>query len=191
MFASMSCTPAAALTHTFRRRRMPLALALAIAALSVAGGGTAAAQAPPPASYQAEVVDVCRNTLGEPVNFRRGWWFAQNDRQGFGFDKIYYKHGIQNREIVCRAVRQPTKVEGPFPGSNGGGWAHERIFGEFDCRRGRPGCALVRSIVVRVIINYHGWSLQPDQQQGIVTAYCKYADKRPRCPAWINNRGVR
>lgn len=185
-YTPSSATVAPVTTIRRRRRRAPIAVALATAVLCGAGPEVAAAAPPPPVSYQEYVVQVCKNTLNENVYFRRGWWFTDQPNAGFGFDKIYHKHNIRVRDRICRTVREPTKVE---PAGGPGGWAHERIFGEFDCRRGRPGCALVRSVVIRVIINYHGW-FGPGQQ-GIVTAYCKYLDKRPRCDEWINHPGVR
>lgn len=130
----------------------------------------ASAAAPPPISYQQEVVARLENSAGGIVLFRRGWHLGGSS--GFGFDKIFHKHGITNKEIVRAVVRYPQIVRRETATR----WVHEKQA----LLIGIGGVS--QTLLVRVVIEYGGW-MGPGQH-GVVTAYC--VGIRGRCPDWVN-----
>lgn len=59
---------------------------------------------PPPVSYQAFVRKVFTNSVGKPVFYRRGWWYPERPKDGFGYDKIFWKHSIKNNQVVAAPI---------------------------------------------------------------------------------------
>jgi hypothetical protein len=92
----------------------------------VSASGTAGAddRPPPTADYQAEVVEHFTNSAGDEVLYRRGWWYAEKPGQGFGFDKIYWKHNLKDNQVVGAVVNNPGTVSD----EGGGRWVHTGLW---------------------------------------------------------------
>lgn len=138
---------------------------------------SASAQVAPSISTQQQIVATFRNTLDESVVLRRGFWSSANPNSGFGYEKIVGKHRITNLGVIRQILAHPDAVTP----QGGGRYAHDSRSRRFVCR---PGCVEVQSVVVRVVIDYHGWS--GPGQFGVVTAYCLNPDKAWACPAYVN-----
>lgn len=167
--------------------RKVLVLAVASLVLS-AGAATAAAGAatpyrpPPPVDYQAQVVATFNSSVGE-VLYRRGWWYAETANQGFGFDKIYHKHNIKDKNIVGAVVQNP----GTTSDEGGGRYVYTGAWQWRQCDVD-GNCVVKDQRTVRVVVDYAPWSLAPARGMlGINTAYCQ-GDLQ--CPEWINQLGV-
>lgn len=162
------------------KRSISAGLLLALVSLSLAASNSiAVAQpAPPPVDYQAEVVATMPNSVGDPVLYRRGWWYAETPNKGFGFDKVFHKHNITNDDVVRYVVGGPIKVEN----AGNGRWIHWGSFDRRDC--GLTGCTVLETVGVKVVIDYSNWGLAPERGMlGINTAYC---EGYVRCPDWVN-----
>ena len=150
------------------------------AARSLPEVGVMAVRPEPPVSYQAYVRKVFTNSVGGPVFYRRGFWYAETDR-GFGFDKVFWKHNIKNDQVVAAVVRGPMEVRNQALGR----WAHRGEFARRVCKL--SGCTVSERVWVRVAIDYNPfWGAPKSGMRGVVTAYCEFGKAWPRCPEWIN-----
>ena len=163
-----------------------LACSLSVVGVSAAASsppeaGVMAARPKPPVSYQAYVRKVFTNSVGDPVFYRRGYWYAETPNEGFGFDKVFWKHNIKNDQVVAAVVNGPMRVINL--GNNR--WNHR---GEFDRRVCKlSGCTVIERVRVLVAIDYNPFKLAPKSGMfGVVTAFCEFRKDRPRCPEWIN-----
>ncbi len=140
-----------------------------------------AARPKPPVSYQAYVRKVFKNSVGGPVFYRRGYWYAETPKEGFGYDKVYWKHNIKNDQVVAAVVGGPMQVLS----AGDKVWVHRGEFSRRVCKIG--GCAVRERVWVRAVIDYRPFKLAPNSGMvGVVTAYCEFGKDRPRCPEWIN-----
>lgn len=149
--------------------RASVVLTVVLVNLALLVSPAAAADAPP-ISYQQDVVARLENSAGGVVLLRRGWQLGGSS--GFGFDKIFHKHGITNTQIVRAVVRYPQDVRRETPTR----WVHEKQA----LLIGLGGVS--QTLSVRVVIEYGGWT--GPGQHGVVTAYC--VGIRGRCPEWVN-----
>lgn len=163
-----------------------LACFLSVVGVSAAEGdppspGVMAARPDPPMSYQAYVRKVFKNSVGGPVFYRRGFWYAERPDSGFGYDKVFWKHNIKNDQVVAAVVTGPMQVKNQGLGR----WAHRGEFARRVCKL--SGCTVFERVWVRVGIDYNPfWGAPKSGMTGVVTAFCEFGKTRPRCPGWIN-----
>ena len=139
---------------------------------------------PPSVDYQAQVVETFKSSAGGDVLYRRGWWYTERSNEGFGFDKVYHKHNIEDNQIVDAVVRNPGTTEDV----GGGRWVHTGVWQWRQCDV-NGNCTVKDQRTVRVVIDYAPWGLAPERGQlGINTAYCQ-GDLQ--CPEWINQLSAR
>ncbi|WP_139319368.1 hypothetical protein [Pseudonocardia sp. Ae706_Ps2] len=152
------------------------------AASSPPEAGVMAARPKPPVSYQAYVRKVFTNSVGDPVFYRRGYWYAETPNEGFGFDKVFWKHNIKNDQVVAAVVNAPMQVINK--GMNR--WNHRGEFLRRVCKL--TGCTVAERVRVLVAIDYNPFERAPKSGMlGVVTAFCELGKSRPRCPEWINH----
>lgn len=156
------------------------AVTLCVTAVGVAGADD---RPPPTVDYQAYVVEHFTNSVGDEVLYRRGWWYPETPGQGFGFDKVYWKHNIKDNQVVGAVVRNPGTVED----AGGGRWVHTGVWQWRQCDSS-GNCQVKDQRTVRVVIDYAPWGLAPERGMlGVNTAYC---EGDVQCPEWINELGA-
>lgn len=167
------------------RKYAALAFALAVApSMSGFAIGQEVRQ-PPSIEYQAEVVREMTNSTGGQAVLRRGWWYPEFANQGFGYDKIFHKHGITNTDVVAGTVAQPDDVIN----EGGGRYVHLRTLIEVTCDS--VGCVDTDSTIIRIVIDYSPWNAAPQYGQlGVNTAYCQEEPAVVRCDSWVNELGT-
>jgi hypothetical protein len=151
-----------------------------VASASIALGVPAAAHAaPPPFGYQKEVVASFTDGAGRPVLLRRGWYLGGTG--GFGWDKIFHKHGITNMNLVEKIIKNPRggKQEGTSR-------VYEGFAQRFRCDiSGR--CAEVERIPVKAVVEFRNDPNLGMGQKGVITAFCNFGPGGPTlCPGWVN-----
>jgi hypothetical protein len=134
--------------------------------------------APPPPGYPVnEIVMSTVDAASRSIIMRRGYWDANTDR-GFGYDKIYHKHNIKNKNAVKFVVENPNGGE-PEPNPSVRryyAWAH-RIRCRFLI------CQVVDRRQVKVITDFR-YDQSAKGQKGVINGYCIQTE--PRCPDWVD-----
>lgn len=146
---------------------------------SRADGSYSPAAPPPPGYPKYQVMSTWTGHDNADFAIRRGYWDADSD-QGFGFDKIYWKHNL-----TIPAVRATTKY--PANVSKVGGTTynydtpvnHVRCSGWWVFRK----CKVVETLTVRAGHDFR--KLRDGKPFGIVTAFC--VNIPGRCPDWVKN----
>lgn len=135
---------------------------------------------PPSFDYQAEVVETFENSAGDPVVLRRGWWYEERPNKGFGFDKIFHKHGITNTAVIASLLKHPESVRELGPGR----YNHVKTAKFISCSF-EYGCLTLKEVSVILAVSYHDF--YGYGQFGVVTAYCDGYPYPEKCPSWINS----
>ena len=138
--------------------------------------------APPPSGYPVnEVVMSTTDANNRTVLMRRGYWDANQPNGGFGYDKLYHKHNIKNKNAVKFVVRNPNGGTA----QNGStrrvynAWAHR-----IKCYVG-IFCRVVDRREVKVAVDSR-YDHHAKGQKGVITGYCENPDRALRCPDWVD-----
>lgn len=150
--------------------------AVVVAASAVVGLPSVAHAAPPPFDYQKGLVGNFTDAGGRPVLLRRGHYVGGG---GFGWDKIYHKHGITNPNLVEKIIKNPN---GGSP--EGTARVYRGFAQRFSCDFSNR-CTDVERIPLKAVVEFREDSNLGPGQKGVITAYCDYG--RPDCPSWVNN----
>ncbi|MFC9768204.1 LGFP repeat-containing protein [Rhodococcus jostii] len=140
----------------------------------------------------ASVWDVFRTGVDKKGRFgvlRRGYY---DGKQGFGADKMKYRHNITNYPLFTEMLRQPD-------GGTLAPWSDTTY--QYDMPAGYKkqckyliwGCEWTDQVPMRMGVDYRDDDRPPVAPKtfGLVTMYCNFNDKKDLlCPDWVNNLRV-
>ncbi|WP_198001560.1 DUF4226 domain-containing protein [Mycobacterium avium] len=153
------------------------------------------APGPDPGYPVNDVIAEATDLDGNHVILRRGYYDART-REGFGWDKIYWKHGLINpnvfRDLISHARPKTSK---------GGTLEYEVPINKTHCTSGAfglfPDCTDTgESLTMRIVVNTNPSSDVPGGgQKGVITMYplpggSGVVEVEPRwtlTPPWVNN----
>lgn len=152
---------------------------LVATAVIAVGLPAAAHAAPPPFGYQKEVLANFTDTGGRPVLLRRGYFTGG---AGFGWDKIFHKHGITNMNLVEKIIRNPNGGQ-----IDGTARVYSGFAQRFRCDVSNR-CTEVERIPLKAVVDFRDDLNLGSGQKGVITAYCNFGSGGPpRCPSWVSN----
>jgi len=152
-----------------------LALLLVAAPLVVASPVSAK---PPPKGYPTNEIKAYGYGGGFKFPIRRGFYDSDRD-EGFGWDKVYWKHNITSIGAIQFAMGGP----GAWQGND---WATSAYANKVVCNSSGGNCKVAESIKVLTVSSRTTYSVYYNQPVGGVlglkTAYCIGYVK---CPSWV------
>ncbi|WP_064442638.1 LGFP repeat-containing protein [Hoyosella altamirensis] len=128
-----------------------------------------------------EIIHTLRDSAGRVGPLRRGYW---NGVSGFGVEKIYQRHEIDNMNLVATTMLQPGGGEP----SSGQSRFYRQPVGRTRCDDSGT-CTTYRRDVIRVVVDYRDDDyIQGDNKtKGVITAYCESKPEQVACDSWVNS----
>lgn len=128
-----------------------------------------------------EIIHTLRDSAGRVGPLRRGYW---NGVSGFGVEKIYQRHEIDNINLVATTMLQPGGGEP----SSGQSRFYRQPVGRTRCDDSGT-CTTYRRDVIRVVVDYRDDDyIQGDNKtKGVITAYCESKPEQVACDSWVNS----
>jgi hypothetical protein len=126
---------------------------------------------PPDLSYPInDVIAEATDLDGNHVVLRRGYYDAVT-KQGFGWDKIYWKHGLINPNVFNDLISHSRPIE-----NQGGTLVYEVPINKAHCTSGflgLPNCADTgESLTMRIVVNTNpSYDVPGGAQKGVITMY--------------------
>jgi hypothetical protein len=126
---------------------------------------------PPDPSYPVnDVIAEATDLDGNHVVLRRGYYSAATDK-GFGWDKIYWKHGLINPNVFTDLISHSRPIE-----KQGGSLVYEVPINKAHCTSGflgLPSCTDTgESLTMRIVANTNASYDVPDGgQKGVITMF--------------------
>lgn len=151
---------------------------------------------PPKPPYPVtEVLAEATDLDGNRVLLRRGYYDAKTT-EGFGWDKMYWKHGIVNMNVFKDLISHSRPIS-----NDGGTLVYEVPINRVHCKKGFLGFVdcddTGESLTMRIVANItEGRGDLPDGlQKGVITMYplkggSGVVEVKPGwtlCPPWVNN----
>lgn len=149
---------------------------------------------PDPAYPMNDVIADATDLDGNHVVLRRGYYDAASDR-GFGWDKIYWKHGVVNTNVFNDLISHSRPID-----NQGGTLVYEVLINRTHCTSGflgLPSCTDTgESVTMKIVVNTNPSYDVPDGgQKGVVTMYplpggsgvVEVQRNWTLTPPWVNN----
>lgn len=150
---------------------------------------------PPDPSYPVnDVMAEATDLDGNHVVLRRGYYDAATDR-GFGWDKIYWKHGLINPNVFKDLISHARPID-----NQGGSLVYEVPINKAHCTSGflgMPSCTDTgESLTMRIVANTNPSFDVPDGgQKGVITMFplpggsgvVEVKKNWTLTPPWVNN----
>jgi hypothetical protein len=149
---------------------------------------------PDPAYPVNDVIAEATDLDGNHVVLRRGYYNAVT-KEGFGWDKIYWKHGLINSNVVNDLISHSHPKE-----NQGGTLVYEVPINRAHCTSGflgLPSCTDTgESLTMRIVANTNpSYNVPGGGQKGIITMYplpggSGVVEVQPNwtlTPPWVNN----
>lgn len=150
---------------------------------------------PPDLSYPInDVIAEATDLDGNHVVLRRGYYDAVT-KQGFGWDKIYWKHGLINPNVFNDLISHSRPIE-----NQGGTLVYEVPINKAHCTSGflgLPNCADTgESLTMRIVVNTNpSYDVPGGAQKGVITMYplpggsgvVEVQKNWTLTPPWVNN----
>jgi hypothetical protein len=151
----------------------------------------------PPSDPSYPVNDVIAEATdldGNQVVMRRGYYNAAT-KEGFGWDKIYWKHGLINPNVVRDLISHSRPME-----NQGGTLVYEVPINKAHCTSGflgLPSCTDTgESLTMRIVVNTNpSYDVPGGGQKGVITMYplpggsgvVEVQKGWTLTPPWVNN----
>lgn len=150
---------------------------------------------PPDPSYPVnDVIAEATDLDGNHVVLRRGYYNAASDK-GFGWDKIYWKHGLINPNVFKDLISHSRPIE-----NQGGSLVYEVPINRAHCTSGflgLPSCADTgESLTMRIVANTNpSYDVPGGGQKGVITMFplpggsgvVEVQKNWTLTPPWVNN----
>ncbi|MCV7227841.1 hypothetical protein [Mycolicibacterium komossense] len=149
---------------------------------------------PDPAYPVNDVIAEATDLDGNHVVLRRGYYDAVNDK-GFGWDKIYWKHGLINPNVFKDLISHVRPIE-----NQGGSLVYEVPINKAHCTSGflgLPSCADTgESLTMRIVANTNpSYDVPGGGQKGVITMFplpggsgvVEVKKNWTLTPPWVNN----
>ncbi|HEU4421611.1 MAG TPA: hypothetical protein VFR67_03610 [Pilimelia sp.] len=158
-----------------------MALVLAIVAATFVSAAPASAGQPPPGYPTDEIKRIVYNSYyGNSIPIRRGFYDADIN-EGFGFDKVWWKHKIMQLDAMQYGLQSPRRFK------SGNQYIFRSYAQQFVCDTN--GCVLQQEVEVQAVYEprsfsiYYGWPV--GGKLGLLTMYC--IGYFPECPHWVDD----
>jgi hypothetical protein len=150
---------------------------------------------PPDPTYPVnDVIAEATDLDGNHVVLRRGYYNAANDK-GFGWDKIYWKHGLINPNVFKDLIAHTRPKE-----NQGGSLVYEVPINKAHCTSGflgLPSCDDTgESLTMRIVANINpSYDVPGGGQKGVITMFplpggsgvVEVQQNWTLTPPWVNN----
>jgi len=150
---------------------------------------------PPDPSYPVnDVIAEATDLDGNRVVLRRGYYNAAT-KEGFGWDKIYWKHGLINSNVFKDLISHTRPIE-----NQGGTLVYEVPINKAHCTSGFlgiPSCTDTgESLTMRIVANTNpSYDVPGGGQKGVITMYplpggsgvVEVQKNWTLTPPWVNN----
>lgn len=150
---------------------------------------------PPDPSYPMnDVIAEATDLDGNRVVLRRGYYSAATDK-GFGWDKIYWKHGLINPNVFNDLISHSRPIE-----NQGGTFVYEVPINKTHCTSGflgLPSCTDTgESLTMRIVANTNpSYDVPGGGQKGVITMFplpggsgvVEVQKNWTLTPPWVNN----
>lgn len=150
---------------------------------------------PPDPTYPVnDVIAEATDLDGNHVVLRRGYYNAANDK-GFGWDKIYWKHGLINPNVFKDLISHSRPKK-----NQGGSLVYEVLINKAHCTSGflgLPSCNDTgESLTMRIVANTNpSFDVPGGGQKGVITMFplpggSGVVEVKPDwtlTPPWVNN----
>lgn len=152
--------------------------------------------APPPDSAYPinDVITSATDLDGNHVVLRRGYYDAASDR-GFGWDKIYWKHGLINTNVFNDLISHSRPID-----NQGGTLVYEVPINKTHCTSGflgLPSCTDTgESVTMKIVVNTNpSYDIPDGGEKGVITMYplpggsgvVEVQRNWTLTPPWVNN----
>lgn len=149
---------------------------------------------PDPAYPMNDVIADATDLDGNHVVLRRGYYTAATDR-GFGWDKIYWKHGMINTNVFNDLISHSRPID-----NQGGTLVYEVPINKTHCTSGflgLPSCTDTgESLTMKIVVNTNpSFDIPDGGQKGVITMFplpggSGVVEVKPNwtlTPPWVNN----
>ncbi|MHA0288789.1 hypothetical protein ACXYX3_20360 [Mycobacterium sp. C3-094] len=149
---------------------------------------------PDPAYPVNDVIAEATDLDGNHVVLRRGYYSAAT-KEGFGWDKIYWKHGLINPNVFSDLISHSRPKE-----SQGGTLVYDVPINKAHCTSGflgLPSCTDTgESLTMRIVANTNpSYDVPGGGQKGVITMYplpggsgvVEVEKNWTLTPPWVNN----
>jgi len=158
-----------------------LAAGLLAAGSGTAGASTVAPQAQPPKGYPSgQVVYSFKDPSDGLTTYLRHGYYDSTKDEGFGWDKVWNKHGITDYRAVRAILESPSR----FPTSTGKDTVNHQEYAYAEVNG-----KVTQEILVTAVYEFGNW---PDYNGwpagaplGVMTMFCDNSDKSAQCPSWV------